>query len=85
MGFLFFDKVAGWVSVTLPKLCIPWQVRFKVFAQICCYLSKFRDILGKFISQKNIWLWLLTVKRFSKYSFPQKFYIQGGALESEKT
>ena len=84
MGFLFFDKVAGWVSVTLPKLCIPWQVRFKVFAQICCYLSKFRDILGKFISQKNIWLWLLTVKRFSKYSFPQKLYIQGRALESEK-
>ena len=54
MGFLFFNKVAGWVSVTLPKLCSPCQVRFKVFAQIFCYLSKFHDILGKFISQKNI-------------------------------
>ena len=85
MVFVFFDKVAGLVSVTLPKLCIPWQVRFKVFAQICCYLSKFRDILGKFISKKNICFWLPTVKRFSKYSFPQNIYIQGRALVSEKT
>ena len=84
MGFIFFDKVADWVSATLPKI-YSLASTFQGFVSICCYLSKFRDILGKFISQKNIWLWLLTVKRFSKYSFPQKFYIQGRALESEKT
>ena len=84
MGFIFFDKVADWVSATLPKI-YSLASTFQGFVSICCYLSKFRDILGKFISQKNIWLWLLTVKRFSKYSFPQKLYIQGRALESEKT
>ena len=54
MGFLFFDKAPGWVSVTEPKMCIPEQVIFKVFAQICCYLSKFQNTY----SQKNCIFWV---------------------------
>ena len=52
MRFIFFDKVAGWVSATLPKM-YSLASTFQGFVSICCYLSKFRDILGKFISQEN--------------------------------
>ena len=40
----------------LYQKCIPQQVLFRLFVQICCYLSKFWDILGKFISQKRFGL-----------------------------
>ena len=53
----------------------------KVFAQICCYLSKFQDILRNFFPRETFRLWLLTVVRFSKYLFKQKLYIQGRTLK----
>ena len=59
------------------------HVFFKVFAQICCYLSKLRDILGKFISQKNL-VMAANRLRFSKYLFPQNLYIQDRTLGSGK-
>ena len=52
MGFLFVTKLqAG--GLQLYQKCIPQQIFFKIFDQICCYISKFRDILGTFSSQEN--------------------------------
>ena len=39
----------------------------------------------QYFSNVNFWLWRLTIVRFSKYSFPQKLYIQGHTVVSEKT
>ena len=38
-GVYFFDKVAGWVSATLPKICSPTRI-FNICAQICSYLYR---------------------------------------------
>ena len=71
----------------LYQKCIPQQVLFKIFGQICSYLSKFRDILVKSISQKNLIVAAnrFLPLRFSRYSFPQKRSIQGRELVSEET
>ena len=86
MGFIFLTKLQDG-CMQLYQKCIPQQVLFKIFGQICSYLSKFRDILVKSISQKNLVVAtnrLLPV-RFSRYSFPQKRSIQGRKLVSEET
>ena len=49
------------------------------------YLSRFLSILVMSISQNTFQRRLLTVLRFSKYSFPQKLYIQDQKPGAEKT
>ena len=49
MGFIFLaESQAAGLQIYLK--CIPQKVFSKVFAQICCYLSNFEDIFGKYIS-----------------------------------
>ena len=45
---------------------------FKLFAQIRCYLPKFYDILGKFISQKNLSVAAVNRCKVSKIFIPTK-------------
>ena len=52
-GIHFFGKIAGRVSVTLPKMH-SLASTFHGFLSNWCYLSKFGDILQKFFSQKNL-------------------------------
>ena len=49
-GVHSFDKVSGGGSAILTKNILLSKYFSRFFAQICCYESKFRDILGKFIS-----------------------------------
>ena len=78
--FFFFDKMkAGCLQLYQKR--IPQQVLFKVFAQICCYLSKFCYILGKFISQKNLLVVVANRCKVFKISIPTKIIYTGPDLK----
>ena len=75
-GVHFFDKAVGWVSATLPKM-YSLASTFQAFrSDLLLSIRILRYFRKVYFPQKN-WLWLLTVVRFSKYSFPQKLYIRG--------
>ena len=54
--FFFFDKVADKGSATLPKQVLTSIFLKKSFPRFSLYLSRFLNILGKFISQENLFV-----------------------------
>ena len=70
-GVHFLTKLQA-EDLQLYQKCIPSQIFFKIFPQIFCYLSKFRDVLGKLISQKNLLLAAANVFKVFKIFIPTK-------------
>ena len=80
MGFIF-DIVVGVSNSTKNVFLSKFFSRFSLrFIVICQNFAIFQE---SSFSRKTC-LWLLNVLRFSKYLFPQKLYIQGRTLVSEK-
>ena len=69
MEFLF------WTQLQDSKKYAPLQVFSKVLLQFVAIYNEFLDILGNFISRNTFQQMLLTVVRFTKYSFPKLQYI----------
>ena len=70
MEFLF------WTKLQASKKYAPIQVFSKVSLQFVAIYNEFLDILGTFISRNTFQQMLLTVVRFTKYSFPKLQYIR---------
>ena len=81
---IFFDKVVDWVCVSLPKM-YSLASTFQDFRSNLLLTIKILRYFRKVYFPEKTWLWLLTVLRSTKYSFPQKLYIQGRTLVPEKT
>ena len=84
MGFIFFDKVADWVSATLPKM-YSLASTFQGFRSDLLLSIKISRYLRKVCFPENLLVVVANLCKVFEIFIPTKLYIRSRTLGSEKT